>query len=358
MKDEPALESRGTMAAENGSELFISLHSNWFSNQSAAGVSVYRSYFRPESEELGSLLGMAVTEVINEVTGITYMRNDDLPMTRIEPAYGPEFGDGVDQDYYNVIRNSVMSDECRYSFIIEHGFHSNPAECGFLMSDENLKKIAKAEADVIGAYFGLYPAGTMPERHAEYEEIPPLGPLEYDIDDGFTVNASKAFKGGVTVSLRRLSDDETAPLAEKLPGRMIYAAFSFSASDGEEEIPAAGSATVTYVLPEGTEPATICVALINDNGISKKYADVSGAEATFQINRTGLFVICAPEEGEVLNGDVNGDGKVNNKDVVLLFRTVSGVSENAWVNEYAADYNRDGKTNNKDVIGLFKAASA
>ncbi len=55
-------------------------------------------------------------------------------------------------------------------------------------------------------------------------------------------------------------------------------------------------------------------------------------------------------------GDVNKDGKVNNKDVVALFRYVSnGIATN--VDEKACDCNGDGKKNNKDVVYLFRYAS-
>ena len=164
------------------------------------------------------------------------MRNEGKPMLRTEPTYGPEYGDGVTQDYYNVTRESVVSEKCRYSYIIEHGFHSNPKECSFLLSDDNLRILAKAEADVIANYFDLYPKGDepVPERHFETEEIPPLS---------------------------------------------------------------------------------------------------SGS----------------------LKGDVNGDGTVNNKDIMALFAYLSGI--NAAVNEEMTDVNGDGHVNNKDVTYLFRYVS-
>lgn len=54
-------------------------------------------------------------------------------------------------------------------------------------------------------------------------------------------------------------------------------------------------------------------------------------------------------------GDINDDGKVNNKDVTRLFQYLSG-----WdveVNISACDCNGDGKINNKDVTRLFQYLS-
>ncbi|MBP5256266.1 MAG: leucine-rich repeat protein, partial [Clostridia bacterium] len=55
-------------------------------------------------------------------------------------------------------------------------------------------------------------------------------------------------------------------------------------------------------------------------------------------------------------GDCNGDGVVNNKDVVLLFKYVS--EQEVTVVESACDFNGDGFVNNKDVSALFKKVSA
>ncbi len=57
-----------------------------------------------------------------------------------------------------------------------------------------------------------------------------------------------------------------------------------------------------------------------------------------------------------LLGDVNDDGTVDNKDVVALFRSVSGNSS-AAIEEYC-DVNADGSIDNKDVAVLFRSASA
>lgn len=54
-------------------------------------------------------------------------------------------------------------------------------------------------------------------------------------------------------------------------------------------------------------------------------------------------------------GDVNNDGEVNNKDVVTLFRYVSGGKKAD--DETVYDYNKDGDVNNKDVVALFRALS-
>ena len=53
-------------------------------------------------------------------------------------------------------------------------------------------------------------------------------------------------------------------------------------------------------------------------------------------------------------GDINGDGSVDNKDVVLLFRYAS--ASDAYNPLY--DYNDDGAVDNKDVVALFRYVSS
>lgn len=60
-------------------------------------------------------------------------------------------------------------------------------------------------------------------------------------------------------------------------------------------------------------------------------------------------------EKTVLAGDIDGDGEVNNKDVVVLFRYVSG--SNRSDDESVYDFNEDGEVNNKDVVELFRYVS-
>lgn len=145
LDDDPSLEKRGRMARDLGSELFISLHSNAAGSEKACGVSLYRSVKLEGSEKLAHLLADGAVSVINEKTGVTYKRG---VKTRTYDENGKTY------DYYGVIRNSVGG-SVKYSYIIEHGFHTNERECAFLQSDENLKSLARKHAETIAEYFSL-----------------------------------------------------------------------------------------------------------------------------------------------------------------------------------------------------------
>ena len=57
----------------------------------------------------------------------------------------------------------------------------------------------------------------------------------------------------------------------------------------------------------------------------------------------------------VLQGDVNEDGEIDNKDVVALFRLVSG---DGVEYSFRCDFNNDGEVDNKDVVTLFRYVSS
>lgn len=56
-------------------------------------------------------------------------------------------------------------------------------------------------------------------------------------------------------------------------------------------------------------------------------------------------------------GDADNDGRISNRDVVKLFRYVSG-DDKLYVKQRAGDVNQDGEINNKDVVLLFKLSSS
>lgn len=106
-------------------------------------------------------------------------------------------------------------------------------------------------------------------------------------------------------------------------------------------------ATLKFALDEGlADGESIAVTAEYD------HADV------FDLDFNDVFFAVSEGSVTVKNytpGDINDDGSVNNKDVVSLFKHLSG-----WdgeINMAAADVNRDGSINNKDVVYLFKYLS-
>lgn len=139
LSDDPALSTRGKAA--KGYDLFLSLHSNapglMPKDQyiKVRGTEVYDSVTRP-NKSLATSLGQAISKVM----GHSYR--------------GTMYRKGNNGDYYGVLRNAIAVG-VPSAMLIEHGYHTNPDDCAFMMKDENLKKIAVAEAKVIAEYYKI-----------------------------------------------------------------------------------------------------------------------------------------------------------------------------------------------------------
>nr|WP_312577302.1 N-acetylmuramoyl-L-alanine amidase [Sedimentibacter sp.] len=130
-EQDPALLERGRKAA--GYDLFISEYTNAYDG-STRGVEVYYDYTKPQDEEFAEKMADRIAAVMgNQSRGAktrVYTEKDKI------------------YNYYGVIRGAAETN-CPHIFIIENGFHDNIEDETFLKVDNNLKKIAKAQANVI-----------------------------------------------------------------------------------------------------------------------------------------------------------------------------------------------------------------
>lgn len=199
IKDDPSLSERGSMAGKNGSCMFLSLHSNAPAPESngtystkPTGSVIYYSMTRSENKTLADKLGNKVSEIMGH-----YYRGS---LTREYPGVP-----GV--DYYGVIRSASQSG-CKCAMLIEHGFHTNIADSNFLLVDDNLQKIADAEAGIIAEYFG---------QKKETTPVVPTKPIENEM---YRVRKkwsdSKSQKG----AFKNL--DYAKALADKNPGYFVF----------------------------------------------------------------------------------------------------------------------------------------
>lgn len=133
--NDPSLQARGEMA--QSCMLFVSLHSNApvasaKNYSSIRGVSIYDSV----ADELDYLEKPLSAEIARA------MNTPDLGVKHWESAVT------AGNDYFGVLRNAVRVG-CPDAFLIEHGYHTNEQDARWLLSQDNLKKLAAAEADLI-----------------------------------------------------------------------------------------------------------------------------------------------------------------------------------------------------------------
>ena len=137
--DDPALSARGKMAA--GHDLIISLHSNApasASDTKPTGSVIYRTIETPEIKPLCDKIGQRISGVMGHHYRGTMIK---------------ESGSRPGKNYNGVLRNAMASG-CKAGILVEHGFHTNLNDSAFLIKDENLKKLAVAEAEIIAEWFG------------------------------------------------------------------------------------------------------------------------------------------------------------------------------------------------------------
>ena len=163
-----------------------------------------------------------------------------------------------------------------------------------------------------------------------------------------------------TVDARAFQYDMTAYAQLKVHGVTVsdYADFEVAAFCQDE---CRGVAKVLTV--EGSTPLLylrIRSNVIGDEVITFRVYQAS-TDTEFQLEETVAFesesVVSTPGEphvlalGDVLMGDVNGDGKVLIGDVITILNYIVGASDNC--NVKAADVNGDGKILIGDVIGVL-----
>ena len=138
--------TRGTQAKDlgvyergqkaKGYDLFLSLHSNAIANEPTKRVVIIPS-LNGKGDALADKLGKAVVNTMD-------LSADKYWYYQI---YKREYPEKPGVDYYGVIRGAVAAGAV--GIIIEHSFHTNKEACAWLMKEDNLKKLAVAEAKTV-----------------------------------------------------------------------------------------------------------------------------------------------------------------------------------------------------------------
>lgn len=164
MDYELELVTRGMIARNNNADMLISLHLNDSTVQNQSGAEVYvtanklLSKYNQESTRFGNI-------VLNKLAGLG-IGNRGVKI-RLCQDTGPkwEYSDGSVADYYGVIRYPMKGDaddrgvdltkgDGIPGVIIEHCFIKGN-DSRFIDSEDDLKRLAKADCDAIVEFYGL-----------------------------------------------------------------------------------------------------------------------------------------------------------------------------------------------------------
>ena len=150
------LEARGRKAA--GCDLFLSLHSNAVGNSASATDYPLACCCIAGTADV---LGLDLAETVQRVMG-----------TQQKARILKKRGSGG--DWYGVLRGAASVGVP--GILLEHSFHTNLRATNWLLNDENLRRLAEAEAETIAAYYGLKEKPAAPEQPAKPTDPQPSAP--------------------------------------------------------------------------------------------------------------------------------------------------------------------------------------
>lgn len=144
-----SLWNRGQKAA--GCDLFLSLHSNAASVESVdypLGIALAKDD-RSTADEVSAALAEKLVKAMYEV-----MKTTQQGKVITKKADFDRNKNGIlDDEYYGVLHSAKQLKVP--AIILEHSFHTNTKMATWLLKDENLRALAKAEAETIANYYAI-----------------------------------------------------------------------------------------------------------------------------------------------------------------------------------------------------------
>ena len=178
MDEDPELTERGRRA--KGYDLFISMHSN--AANSETPDTPWLIHFMPDAkttlDEASVSAAYALGDVVSRVMGVSAPYYYKLGVD-----FDRDYNGYLDDEYYGVLFGAKSVGVP--GIIIEHSFHTNRAAAEWLTVDENLDKLAEAEAEALARYFGMEDNAPMTaaEKKAFNELCEKVKKLEYRIEN-------------------------------------------------------------------------------------------------------------------------------------------------------------------------------
>ena len=144
-----AVSDRGLKS--KGYDLFLSLHSNAATGQSADYVALY--HLVKDDTTTADEKSMAVAKVLAPVIASLMGVKQGYQVLTRSVDFDRDKDGQFNDNYYGVLHGADLANTP--GVIIEHSFHTNPAACKWLMDSNNLKKLAAAEAKALADHYGL-----------------------------------------------------------------------------------------------------------------------------------------------------------------------------------------------------------
>ena len=351
VEDDPTLSQRGKIAGECGADLMLSLHSN------APGHSIDpqtgEKYYDPSVCGMVTVPSIADLEFNHPLAEMLAQADAEVMGNGVRAVFTKESGSYPGEDYYGVLRWSVRYG-CKHAIIVEHGFHTNPEDSKWLMSDDNLKILAQTETRVLCDYFGI-------DRKFDENTLingVKAGDIARVIDaegDVFVPNKQEAVIA-IAQCMKDMYENGSfgKTLQEVLSNNFTrpHETYHQECLQAVEDVFVNGIVRNSnwkilqyqsfrrYANKDGTFNIELCKDLLE----KYKYLGKDKLSDTW-----GHFYF--GEDYSVV-GDVNNDGEVTVSDVTML---LDQLSQNSYTD--SSDVNRDGTVNVSDVTALLDILS-
>ena len=148
-KDLP-LVKRGQKSRDH--DLFLSLHSNAAAREDADHIVLFVPTKKENAEvhEISLRLAVRLAPLLTEIMGV---KEKNYRIASVKSENDRDGNGKMDDDYYGVLHGA--STVGTPALIIEHSFHTNKKAAEWLMHDENLERLAYAEAELLCDFFKI-----------------------------------------------------------------------------------------------------------------------------------------------------------------------------------------------------------
>ena len=213
-----SLSQRGKQA--EGADLLASLHSNACDTEAVdrpVGIYLIDDNCGPideQSERIARILAKTVEEV---------MGTDGHAQVYSRKCSYDRDGDGLkNDDYYGILFAAHQAGTA--AVILEHSFHTNIRAAKWLLIDANLRRMARAEAQVLAEYFGM-------DDMVRAEELPASGVSDSYRRDYRTTAKSLCLRSGAGTKPNKHGDNK-AILAKLPKGTIVHATGCYTKING------------------------------------------------------------------------------------------------------------------------------
>lgn len=164
IEDDPELTARGCSA--RGYDLFLSFHSNAATYEAADAP--WLIHFAADNDthldEASKKVAQALGPIVSDVMGVS------APYYYTKMCDFDRNGDWkLNDEYYGVLYGAKCVGVP--GVIIEHSFHTNKRATEWLLNEDNLTRLAEAEAEALAKYYGMEEKPMTVAERKEFESL-------------------------------------------------------------------------------------------------------------------------------------------------------------------------------------------